>query len=201
MPQIGFAKVQVTQYSSTINRFRTFLCTAFLRTGKVPARYRKTRDAMRNRSYRAYNCCLLGDGRRCSRALNPSELSSHGVIRYTQTDLESLTDANVPLTAKAISYINFQWEVHQAILDSAKGLRSLEEPLLIRLRLRVRLEKHPDANKRMLFEHNETRRRCRKLTDIESKALHATIMLPVEDRKNLEKQTMIMVVEDDAPLA
>ncbi|PBK96214.1 hypothetical protein ARMGADRAFT_1077719 [Armillaria gallica] len=82
------------------------------------------------------------------------------------------------------------------------------------------------VRKRMLFEHNVTecnstlvialvslgilllmavlvyrRRRCRKLTDIESKAFHAAIMLPVEDRKNVEKQTMIIVVEDKAPLA
>ncbi len=45
------------------------------------------------------------------------------------------------------------------------------------------------------------RRRCRKLTDIESKALHAAIMLPVEDWKNVEKQTMIIVVEDNVALA
>ncbi|KAK0185443.1 hypothetical protein F5146DRAFT_1005430 [Armillaria mellea] len=141
-------------------------------------------------------------------------------------------DENVPPTAKGIFYINFQWEMHQVILNSAKGLQSLgdseRDPHLILLRLRVRLEKHLDAKKRMLFEHNAVhrkckstlvialallgiflllavliyrRRRCRKLTDIESRTLHTAMMLPVEDWKNVEKQAMKMAVEDDLPLA
>ncbi len=45
------------------------------------------------------------------------------------------------------------------------------------------------------------RHRCRKRMDIESKALHAAVKLPVEDWENVKKQTMIMAVQDDLPLA
>ncbi|PBK62594.1 hypothetical protein ARMSODRAFT_980638 [Armillaria solidipes] len=149
------------------------------------------------------------------------------ILRNPRGNKQRVT-SKVSLTAKAISFLNFQWEVRQAILHSAKGLRSFGEPPLIPLRLRVILEKHPDAKKRMLFGNNETRRewnstlviawislgilllmaglvykrhRCRKLTDIESKALHAAVILPVEDWENVERQTMIMVIEDNLPLA
>ncbi|SJL17094.1 uncharacterized protein ARMOST_20636 [Armillaria ostoyae] len=44
------------------------------------------------------------------------------------------------------------------------------------------------------------RRRCGKLTDIESKALRGAVKLPVEDGENIKSQTMIRVVED-VPLA
>ncbi len=38
------------------------------------------------------------------------------------------------------------------------------------------------------------RRRCRKIADIESKALHGAVKLPVED-ENIKSQTMIGAVE------
>ncbi len=44
------------------------------------------------------------------------------------------------------------------------------------------------------------RRRCGKLMDIESKALHGAVKLPVEDGENIKSQTIIGVVEG-APLA
>ncbi|PBK62114.1 hypothetical protein ARMSODRAFT_980910 [Armillaria solidipes] len=43
-------------------------------------------------------------------------------------------------------------------------------------------------------------RRCGKLTDIESKALHGAVKLPMEDGENIKSQTVIGVVED-VPLA
>ncbi|KAK0432304.1 hypothetical protein EV421DRAFT_2024038 [Armillaria borealis] len=46
------------------------------------------------------------------------------------------------------------------------------------------------------------RRRCRKITDIESKAVHADVKPPVEDWKNAKTRSQIMTgVVDDLPLA
>ncbi len=39
------------------------------------------------------------------------------------------------------------------------------------------------------------RRRCRKIADIESNALHGAVKLPVEDEENIKSQTMIRAVE------
>ncbi|PBK96216.1 hypothetical protein ARMGADRAFT_1028405 [Armillaria gallica] len=39
------------------------------------------------------------------------------------------------------------------------------------------------------------RRRCRKIADLESRALHGAVKLPVEDGENIKSQAMIGAVE------
>ncbi|SJL17066.1 uncharacterized protein ARMOST_20608 [Armillaria ostoyae] len=43
------------------------------------------------------------------------------------------------------------------------------------------------------------RRRCRKIADIESRALRGTVKLPMEDEADVKSQTMIEAVEDAPP--
>ncbi|PBK96220.1 hypothetical protein ARMGADRAFT_1028410 [Armillaria gallica] len=43
------------------------------------------------------------------------------------------------------------------------------------------------------------RRQCRKIADLESRALHGTVKLPVEDEEDVKSQSMIEVVKDASP--